>query len=604
MQGIQEIVLNKKNIHTAKKKQKVKKDLFAQLFNQLKNSSQKEKSIFDDIKQQKADRKETAFFNTKKVLENKKDPARIEKASSEKNILDQNFTFFNETLTEKIETTVVKRKINFQNKKEEKNSFFLEKKYPQTNSKEENYKNDKIRPKELFLIKEIPEKTNEELKNQKNDKNQTQSHVNKKEKSIYSALGLKKDKSLQTRVINNNEQITSKKTAFKNVNKAENTKETPLKNNTHKIKREAQQTYTNKENIENLISSTEINKNPNIENPNKPNIITTKVQASIKQENKISFIQSKTNRIYHKEKKEIPNEYKRQEFQPHKQDLKKSENIEEGKLLVENKNNFEKIEKTKDVVQKAQKETKPEKTFTTDPFTDLKKENIQIKYEADIKISENKSNPLEKEKIESSRKIQIKTSLKRKYNDPKNSVVEPKKHEHKEKNKEINKTDDFVVNNEIPAYIEKHFYKDERIEKSSQEKEIQVSSIKDTASLINEKTLNDSSKENAEGEIFYHQNESQEKPEIENKFQKVFTLSVNFNDTNLIARLRNNTLNLSILLNNANVQTIHTLKTEISQILKEHGFENFNLKIETKGRKIYYSNNYERREKREIDVKV
>ena len=94
-----------------------------------------------------------------------------------------------------------------------------------------------------------------------------------------------------------------------------------------------------------------------------------------------------------------------------------------------------------------------------------------------------------------------------------------------------------------------------------------------------------------------------EKENKENSFGKVFTLSVNFNDTSITAKLRNNTLSLSIILSNASFTNIPSLKTDIGNILKEAGFENYNLKIHTKEKKIYYSNN-NREEKREINVRA
>ena len=103
---------------------------------------------------------------------------------------------------------------------------------------------------------------------------------------------------------------------------------------------------------------------------------------------------------------------------------------------------------------------------------------------------------------------------------------------------------------------------------------------------------------------FYNHLNSREKAPEGNSFQKVFTLSLNFNDTNIVARLRNNTLNLSIILSNSSIPYINSLKSDIASILREQGFNQFNLKIETKGKKIYYSNNYDREEKREINVKV
>ncbi len=103
---------------------------------------------------------------------------------------------------------------------------------------------------------------------------------------------------------------------------------------------------------------------------------------------------------------------------------------------------------------------------------------------------------------------------------------------------------------------------------------------------------------------FYNNLNNREKAPEGNSFQKVFTLSLNFNDTNIVARLRNNTLNLSIILSNSSISYINSLKFDIASILREQGFNQFNLKIETKGKKIYYSNIYNKEEKREINVKV
>ncbi len=103
---------------------------------------------------------------------------------------------------------------------------------------------------------------------------------------------------------------------------------------------------------------------------------------------------------------------------------------------------------------------------------------------------------------------------------------------------------------------------------------------------------------------FYNPLNNREKTPEGNSFQKVFTLSLNFNDTSIVARLRNNILNLSIILNNSSISYINSLKSDIASILREQGFNQFNLKIEAKGKKIYYSNNYNREEKREINVKV
>jgi len=109
----------------------------------------------------------------------------------------------------------------------------------------------------------------------------------------------------------------------------------------------------------------------------------------------------------------------------------------------------------------------------------------------------------------------------------------------------------------------------------------------------------DSNKENIN-----NLNENPIEDKGKNSFGKVFTLSLKFNDTNIVAKLKNNTLNLSVFLSSSSISNINMLKSEITNILRETGFDNFNLKIETKGKKIYYSNNYQKREKREIDVKV
>ncbi len=103
---------------------------------------------------------------------------------------------------------------------------------------------------------------------------------------------------------------------------------------------------------------------------------------------------------------------------------------------------------------------------------------------------------------------------------------------------------------------------------------------------------------------FLHKNSPQNEPQKTESFNKIFTLNLSFNDTNIIAKLRKNSLDISILLRNSNLYNLHNLKTEITAILKEYGFQDVNLKIEAKGKKIYYSNNYEKREKREINVKV
>ena len=133
--------------------------------------------------------------------------------------------------------------------------------------------------------------------------------------------------------------------------------------------------------------------------------------------------------------------------------------------------------------------------------------------------------------------------------------------------------------------------------------EQQQTNVQSTSDTSNQ-NFSENFLDNSDSQTFHNHLSSQEKPTEENKFQKVYTLSLNFNDTNITAKLRNNTLNLSIILNNSNISYINSLKSDIASILKEQGFNQFNLKIEAKGKKIYYSNNQEREGRREINVKV
>ncbi len=143
----------------------------------------------------------------------------------------------------------------------------------------------------------------------------------------------------------------------------------------------------------------------------------------------------------------------------------------------------------------------------------------------------------------------------------------------------------------------------QKTEKVSVEKEItpqeRTFTLENYHSDENFNSHSDSNKENIN-----NLNENPIEDKGKNSFGKVFTLSLKFNDTNIVAKLKNNTLNLSVFLSSSSISNINMLKSEITNILRETGFDNFNLKIETKGKKIYYSNNYQKREKREIDVKV
>ncbi|WP_457621909.1 hypothetical protein [Persephonella sp.] len=94
--------------------------------------------------------------------------------------------------------------------------------------------------------------------------------------------------------------------------------------------------------------------------------------------------------------------------------------------------------------------------------------------------------------------------------------------------------------------------------------------------------------------------------EIQN-FNKHFTMNIKLEDLNMNVKLNRNFLNMTVIFHSQTTASLEQLKTQIGDILKESGFEQFNLKLKTKDKKTYLENkrsgeNYYGRS--EINVRV
>ena len=560
MQEIQGVALSKKGIHPGKKKNsKIKKDLFAQLFSQIKGSK-----IKKNHKGEKLDLKaDNVEVNKSKIKTSS--PKSKKKELSSKEIID----FFADY------------KIGAER-------FFLEKKEINENS-----------------VAKVPKK------GKINNKTDTQVNRSKKEeekpqnnKNIYLHKDISSNKETKEILFEKNEDSNrlKKENPHLKGKKTDNVKETTAYNEKINFKRK-EKTDTAPTNLSKIESNKEFTGYIPFPQKIDPKEHTGSQIKAHKISNKRHLFLSK----------KAP-EDKSTQIQLNQKPVKEIKTEEkEPSTVVSYAPNLNINQRDKDntfIKTKIEKKTIP-----------IKENPVNEKYES-LKIEFEKDKPLKAEKAEKRNRgfsidqlflkeknekyISVKTFKKTPYeNIEKTEALKPKRDNlhHREEKQNIWDTN-IPAETHIKVSPNKEQNKDNAVEDIKPHRETELL-LKET-SHISQKDQSQTFHQNNQndGDFTFYEKSSQDNQTRESKFHKVFTLSVNFNDTNIIAKLKNNTLNLSIILNNSTVHTINTLKAEITSILKEQGFNNFNLKIETKGRKIYYSNNYEKREKREIDVKV
>ncbi len=282
----------------------------------------------------------------------------------------------------------------------------------------------------------------------------------------------------------------------------------------------------------------------------------------------------------------------------------KKESIKQGKYTKENQQNINVTDNSKISLNIYQFEPKIEKIDVH------KKEKV----DGYVDSLDKKENPNTEEKIKKEVKVisgskSIKFRAFQKKSDEIEITKSIKKNEKHLKDKQIKETSDneFIFIGETQDYKISDFKKEEKILKP-EENIKHITSEKHSISDLDSLNSLEGNKDNFQDSSFdqsYTESKGQEnrKTHISN-FNRVFTLTVNFNSTNITAKLAGNRLNLTVILSGSSINYINSLKTDIANILKEQGFNQFNLKIQAKGKKIYYSNNYSKEEKREINVKV
>ncbi|ACO03614.1 MAG TPA: hypothetical protein DEP48_05900 [Persephonella sp.] len=117
---------------------------------------------------------------------------------------------------------------------------------------------------------------------------------------------------------------------------------------------------------------------------------------------------------------------------------------------------------------------------------------------------------------------------------------------------------------------------------------------------------NFSNGENKEGFSYISFDENIPENETQN-FNRHFTMNIKLEDLNMNVKLNRNFLNMTVIFHNQTTASLEQLKNQIGDILKESGFEQFNLRLKTKDKKTYLENrksgeNYYSRS--EINVRV
>jgi len=94
----------------------------------------------------------------------------------------------------------------------------------------------------------------------------------------------------------------------------------------------------------------------------------------------------------------------------------------------------------------------------------------------------------------------------------------------------------------------------------------------------------------------------------ESNFNRHFIMNIKLEGLNMNIKLNRNLLNMTLIFHNQTTASIEQLKNQIGDILKESGFEQFNLKLKTKEKKEIYSSSKKTGEKyyirSEINVRV
>ncbi len=126
-----------------------------------------------------------------------------------------------------------------------------------------------------------------------------------------------------------------------------------------------------------------------------------------------------------------------------------------------------------------------------------------------------------------------------------------------------------------------------------------------TNTNFDQKYSSDQSEKNFTGDSF---TDVAEQMETENNlFNRQFTLNLKLEGLNMNVTLTRQILNMTLLLHNTPYISLDQLRSDISEILKESGFDQFNLRLKTKEKKNYIEENYsteKETDNSEINVKV
>ncbi len=639
---------NKKNISSHKSKNKIKKDLFAKMFNShLETGNSKEikktkqmKTAYKKVNIEPVKPKENFKTDDKNLnpiihFSSETPRIRMDKPLNSRNLQQEknNFTFKKDNHSKNFilnpeNITTEKKQVKFKNDLEfskeqklnlKKDSYLFTKSEKIKNQNEDNKlkfeeKNETKRKGEHlpFITKNI--------KNKKISPDIIPSKQETKQKLNYSYQENKiKTKEIRTDTkeeikIYLNEAEENQNFKHKTERKVANIEivstnpnHKKITNNTTPVNFENQENFSS----ENKIPKTEISaplgksktkevyKNTTLKNEKQTVISTQHLNEKNLQNLLVNNFISRSSR---KTKLNLKNDMVNKEkttFIPTEKTEKNSEKIKKNIIFKEkiiktdlskilsNQNQKNRPDKNSQIKREQIQQKSPENNYQN---LNLHNRAEQFKYEKISNLKTDKDSKQEKEiqvlTVQKNKKIKIKVK------NLKNFYTEKFKDFHLKDEKDVSdiKKDKQKIDTELFGFdFSRNFIKNEE-----QRKPLNIDNTNQpienlTADTLNNDNYSSNGEENFESYSSEEFGNLKDKLEDTGKPKNSFSLNLKLNDLNIKANLRNHILNL-VINSNSNLMVDSALTHEIRTILLENGFKSFNLIIKEKGKKVFEEN--------------